>query len=76
MESVVLDTRNHGEDQEGEDLGHVGGAGDEGELLDERGSPEDRSHLFVIELTEEQPGSRVESDADLPDVFLRSEVPD
>ena len=76
MESVVLDTGDHGEDQQGEDLGHVGGAGDGCDLLYEGGPPEDCSHLFVIELTEQQPGSRVESDADLPNVFLRSEVPD
>ena len=76
MEGVVLHARHHREEEKGEYLCQVCCAGHNGQLLHDRRLAENFPHLAVVELADEQPGSRVESDADLPHIFLGSKVPD
>jgi len=49
VQGVVLHAGHHGQHQEREDLHQVGGAGDEGELLDDGGLAEDSPHLGVVQ---------------------------
>ena len=76
VEGVVLHARHDREEEKGEYLGEVGCAGHHGQLLHDVRLAENSPQMAVVELTDEQPGSRVESDADLPNIFLRSKVPD
>ena len=57
MEVVVLHAGHHGEEEEGEDLGQVGCAGQEGQLLHQGGLTEISPHLTVVELADEKAGS-------------------
>ena len=57
MERVVLHAGHHREEEEGEYLGQVGGAGEEAGLLDEVRLAENTSHLAVVKLTQQQPWS-------------------
>ena len=74
MQSEVLHTGHDGEEEEGEDLGQVGGAGEEGELLDGVGLAEHALHQVMVEVAGEEPGGGVQGYAHLPDIFLRSEI--
>ena len=76
VERVVLHAGHHGEEEEGEYLGQVGGAGQECELLHDGRLAEHSPHLTVVELADEEPGGGVESDTDLPHIFLGSKVTD
>ena len=76
MEGVVLHAGHHREEEKGEYLGQVCCAGEHRHLLDDGRLAENSSHQAVVELADDEPGGRVESDADLPDIFLRSKVPD
>ena len=57
MERVVLHAGDHGEKNEGEDLGQVGGAGQECQLLHDGRLAEHSPHLTVVELADEEPGA-------------------
>ena len=76
VERVVLHAGHHGEEEEGEDLGQVGGGGQQGQLLHDGRLAQNSPHLTVVKLADEQPGGGVESDTDLPDILLGSKVPD
>lgn len=76
MKKIVFDTRNHREQEEGENLSDVKGGAEKSQLSGEPAPGEHAAHVGVLQLADEEPGGGVQADAELPHILLGREVTD